>query len=110
MKYTQLGNTDLHVSRICFGCWQLSPSFWGEIALEPWQQSVHAAIDHGVNFLDTADAYGDGYAEEQLGILMKRDGLRDKFTIATKFFWKLTEPCGRHPDTTYEYILRACED
>ncbi len=110
MKYTQLGNTDLHVSRICFGCWQLSPSFWGEIALEPWQQSVHAAIDHGVNFLDTADAYGDGYAEEQLGILMKRDGLRDKFTIATKFFWKFTEPCGRHPDTTYEYILRACED
>lgn len=110
MKYSQLGNTDLNVSRICFGCWQLSPNFWGEVALEPWQASVHAALDHGINFLDTADAYGDGYSEEQLGILMKRDGLREKFVIATKFFWKFTEPSGRHPDTTHDYIISACED
>lgn len=33
MQYTQLGKTDLNVSRICFGCWQLSPRFWGEIDL-----------------------------------------------------------------------------
>ena len=110
MQYTQLGNTDLNVSRICFGCWQLSPSFWGEVDLEPWQASVKAAIDCGVNFLDTADAYGDGYAEEQLGLLMKRDGLRDQFILATKFFWKFTEPSGRHPDTTHDYIIQACED
>lgn len=110
MKYTQLGKTDLNVSRICLGCWQLSPSFWGEVPLYPWVESVKTALDCGVNFIDTADAYGDGYAEEQLGLLMKREGLRDKFVLATKFFWKFTEPSGRHPDTTHDYILQACED
>ncbi len=64
MKYTPLGNTDLNVSRLCFGCWQLSPSFWGDIDIKPWEEAVRVAVDSGINFLDTADAYGNGYAEE----------------------------------------------
>jgi aryl-alcohol dehydrogenase-like predicted oxidoreductase len=109
MKTTQLGSTDLHVSRLCFGCWQLSPAFWGDIDIKPWEQSIHAAVDSGINFLDTADAYGNGYAEEQLGQLMKQENLRDKFIIATKFYWNFTDPDARFADTTYDYILSACE-
>ena len=108
MHYTQLGRTDLIVSRICFGCWQLSPAWWGEVPIEPWEKAVRGALDLGINFIDTADAYGDGYAESCLGELFERDGLRDRFILATKFFWNFEEKV-RHPDTTYEYILRACE-
>jgi aryl-alcohol dehydrogenase-like predicted oxidoreductase len=108
MKYTQLGKTDLMVSRICFGCWQLSPRFWGEVPLAPWHAALKKALDVGVNFIDTADAYGDGYAEQSLGEFLQREGLRDRFLIATKFYWNF-EGEKRHPDTRYEYILRECE-
>lgn len=108
MEYRQLGKTDLIVSRICFGCWQLSPRFWGEVPLEPWHAALKKSVDLGVNFIDTADAYGDGYAEESLGDFLKKEGLRDKFILATKFYWNFQGE--RHPDTRYEYILRECED
>ena len=108
MTYTQLGDTDLHVSRICFGCWQLSPKFWGEVDLAPWRKAVRSALDVGVNFIDTADAYGDGFAEATLGEFLAREKLRDRFVIATKFYWNFEQE-ERHPDTRYEYILRECD-
>lgn len=108
MQYTRLGHTDLNVSRICFGCWQLSPSFWGEVPTGPWAEAVRRAHELGVNFIDTADAYGDGHAETELGKLLKKDGTRDQFIIATKFYWNFADG-PRHPDTTHDYILRACE-
>jgi len=109
MRYQQLGTTDLMVSRICFGCWQLSPRFWGEVDLEPWRNSLHAAIEAGVNFIDTADAYGNGFAEEQLGEFLQAEQLRDRFMIATKFYWNFHAE-DRHPDTRHDYIIQACED
>lgn len=108
MKYTRLGTTDLEVSRICFGCWQLSPSFWGEVPTGPWADAVRSALKLGVNFIDTADAYGEGHAETELGKLLKQDGTRDQFVLATKFFWNFADG-PRHPDTTPGYIRRACE-
>ena len=107
MKYVQLGKTDLVVSRICFGCWQLSPRFWGDIPLDEWRDAVRAALDVGVNFIDTADAYGDGGAESHLGDLLSADGTRDRFIIATKFYWNFEGE--RFPDTSYDYIIRECE-
>jgi len=109
MKYTQLGSTDLEVSRLCFGCWQLSPSFWGDVPVGPWADAVKTALDLGVNFFDTADAYGDGHAEIELGKLMKQEGFRDQMIIATKFFWNFTDGATRFPDTTHDYIIRACD-
>ncbi len=109
MQYRQLGQTDLNVSRICFGCWQLSPSWWGEVPVEPWAAAVQAALDAGVNFIDTADAYGDGLAETELGKLFQREGHRDRFVLATKFDWNFSTGPARFPDTTRDYILRACE-
>lgn len=109
MKFTQLGATDLMVSRICFGCWQLSPAWWGEVALEPWQKAVSAALDAGVNFIDTAGAYGDGYAETCLGDYLAANNLRDRFVLATKVYWNF-EKEERFPDTTYDFILRDCEN
>ncbi len=109
MQLRQLGATDLQVSPICFGCWQLSPAFWGKIPVEPWSAAVNAALDAGINFIDTADAYGDGLAETELGKLFQRDGNRDRCVLATKFYWNFHGKDGRFPDTTRDYILRACE-
>jgi aryl-alcohol dehydrogenase-like predicted oxidoreductase len=107
--YRQLGKTDLMVSRICFGCWQQSPAYWGELAQDVWEKAVVGALDHGVNFIDTADAYGDGYAETRLGQVLAQHGLRDRYLIATKFYWNFDDPQKRFPDTRHDYILRECE-
>lgn len=109
MKYAQLGKTDLIVSRICFGCWQLSPKFWGDVPLEPWKEAVRRAADLGVNFIDTAGAYGDGYSESCLGEVLSERGLRDKFIVATKFYWNFQHE-ERYPETTYEFVVSETED
>lgn len=97
------------VSRICFGCWQQSPKFWGDVDQEAWEKAVTGAPDYGVNFIDTADAYGDGYAESRLGEVLAKHHLRDQYLIATKFYWNFTDPEHRFPDTRHDYILRECE-
>ncbi len=109
MIYKQLGKTDLIVSRICFGCWQLSPRFWGEVPLEPWRKALHKAVDLGVNFVDTAAAYGEGYSETCLGDALADGNLRNKFYLATKVYWNF-QTAERYPDTSYEYVIKECED
>lgn len=109
MKFVQLGSTDLVVSRICLGSWQLSPFFWGEVAGDAWQGALRRAIDLGVNFIDTADAYGNGRAETLLGESLKRDGLRERVNLASKFYWNFREEPAYYPDTRYSYVLEACE-
>lgn len=109
MQYLQLGKTDLNVSRICFGCWQLSPRFWGDVPQDEWARAVDRALELGVNFIDTADAYGDGMAERVLGDYLEKENLRDRFVVATKFYWNFQKE-ERHPDTRHDYIIQACED
>jgi aryl-alcohol dehydrogenase-like predicted oxidoreductase len=109
MKYTQLGKTDLIVSRICFGCWQLSPKFWGQISIDDWNLALLKAIDCGINFIDTAQAYGDGFAEKVLGDFLEKNKCRKNLIIATKFFWNIENPENRYPDTDYNYIISECE-
>jgi aryl-alcohol dehydrogenase-like predicted oxidoreductase len=109
MEYAQLGKTDLKVSRICFGCWQLSPRFWGDVPLEPWRAALRRAVDLGVNFVDTAGAYGDGYAETCLGDYLSEAKLRDRLVLATKVYWNFRAE-ERYPDTSRMFIVQECED
>jgi len=109
MKKILLGETDLEVSRIAAGCWQLSPRFWGEIDLTAWKQALYEAPEMGINFIDTANAYGEGFAEESLGGFFKESGMRDQFVVATKFFWDFRSE-NRYPNTAPDDIRRECED
>lgn len=109
MQYKKLGKTDLNVSSICFGCWQLSPRFWGEVEIKPWENAITEALDQGINFIDNANSYGNGYAEECLGNFLKKNKLRDKFVLATKFFWNF-QTGTFYPDTRYDYIINECEN
>ncbi len=68
MKYRKLGQTDLEVSTVCMGGWSISTKdfFWENQAKEDSVAAIHAALDAGVNFFDTAPTYGDGDSENIL--------------------------------------------
>lgn len=81
MIYRKLGKTDLKVSIMGFGAGPLG-NLYGDIDSETGKRAVHAAIDKGINFFDTAPYYGRTLSETRLGEALK--GYRDKAIIATK--------------------------
>jgi aryl-alcohol dehydrogenase-like predicted oxidoreductase len=107
-KTIHLGRTNLDVSPICFGSWQLSERFWGDVPARNVTDAVHRALEVGVNFFDTADAYGDGRSERVLGQALG-DTPRDQYVLATKVFWNLEDGSPRYPDLSRKYILWECE-
>jgi len=90
MKYTRLGRTGLKVSRICLGCMTFGVPERGAHAWtlpEPeTRQIIRHAIEQGINFFDTANAYSDGTSEEFLGRALKDFARRDEIVVATKVF------------------------
>ncbi|MDX6698600.1 MAG: hypothetical protein QOE65_1997 [Solirubrobacteraceae bacterium] len=85
MQTTTLGMTDLQVSRIAFGTWQLGGE-WGTFDEEEAIAAIRTARELGVDFFDTAQAYGFGASERFLGRALRDDldHRRDEITIATK--------------------------
>jgi aryl-alcohol dehydrogenase-like predicted oxidoreductase len=83
MRYTELGKSGLNVSRICFGTWQFGGD-WGAIDRDEAIAAVRTALDAGVTFFDTAQAYGFGASEELLAEALGDDIRRDDVVVATK--------------------------
>lgn len=81
MHYRQLGRTPWKVSDISFGAWAIGGA-WGQVSDEESMAALHAAIDCGVNFIDTADVYGDGRSERLIARLKKER--REEIVVATK--------------------------
>ena len=77
------------VSAISFGAWAIG-GFWGEVDDEQSMRALHAAIDEGVNFIDTADVYGDGRSERLIARL-RRERPNDRIWVATKAGRRLPE-------------------
>ena len=102
------GATGLEVSPICFGTWQLSPRFWGDQSKKDVLAAMGTALDAGINFFDTADAYGDGYAETVLGEFLA-DKPRDSLVICTKVFNHFNPDGSRYPDLSPAHIRQRCE-
>ncbi len=68
MEYRKLGDTDIQVSVVAMGCWQIAgDAVWGDQDQSTSIKTVHAALEAGVNFFDTAEAYSDGESEVVLG-------------------------------------------
>src|SRR5262245_43641570 len=87
MRYRQLGSSDLHVSEIALGSWL---TFGGGVARDQAVACVDAAFDAGINFVDTANVYAHGAAEEFLGeVLAPRP--RDSYVLATKLFFPMSD-------------------
>jgi aryl-alcohol dehydrogenase-like predicted oxidoreductase len=81
MKYRSLGRTGWKVSEISFGAWAIGGT-WGPVEDKESLAALHAALDGGVNFFDSADVYGDGHSERLLAKLKKER--KETFYIATK--------------------------
>lgn len=83
MEYTTLKNTDLKVSRICMGGCPMGGYGWGEVQENELIDAVHAALDQGITFFDTADTYGLGQSEITLGKALREH--RKDVIVASKF-------------------------
>src|SRR3954470_1923906 len=81
MEFRTLGRTDWKISTVSFGAWAIGGTF-GTVDDDDSMAALHAALDDGVNFFDTADVYGDGRSERLLARL-KRER-REPFHVATK--------------------------
>jgi aryl-alcohol dehydrogenase-like predicted oxidoreductase len=81
MNYRTLGKTGYKISDISFGAWAIGGT-WGEVNDSDSLAALHAAVDAGVNFIDTADVYGDGRSERLIAQLLKDRS--ENITVATK--------------------------
>ncbi|WP_274365476.1 aldo/keto reductase [Paenibacillus thermotolerans] len=114
----KLGKSDIEVSPLGFGCWAIGGPFrlngladgWGEVDDEASIRAIGRALELGVNFFDTADAYGVGHSEEILGRALK--GKRQEAVIATKFGFThdaAAKQVYSRTDVSPAYVRAACE-
>jgi aryl-alcohol dehydrogenase-like predicted oxidoreductase len=107
MRHLKLGNDSRTISAIGLGCMGMS-EFYGPRNEEESIATIHLALDQGVNFLDTADAYGTGHNEELVGKAIK--GRRDEIVLATKFGnVRGADGSFKGINGRPEYVRRACD-
>src|SRR6516165_7876662 len=81
MQYRELGRTGWRVSTVSFGAWAIGGS-WGTVDDRESLAALNKAIDLGVNFIDTADVYGDGRSERLVSELRRQR--KETIYVATK--------------------------
>jgi aryl-alcohol dehydrogenase-like predicted oxidoreductase len=106
MEYVRLFGSDLEVSRICLGGWQISGRSFGDFSDEQVRSIVHEALDAGINFFDVAPAYGRGHGEVILGKLLPRGS---GVTLATKVGLRWKEDLVSYKDLSAASIIWECE-
>jgi aryl-alcohol dehydrogenase-like predicted oxidoreductase len=116
MKYNQLGSSGVRVSNLCLGGMTFGEadekSFMHKVGSD--EATAHAVLDHalaaGINFIDTADVYGqDGLSERVLGGWLSARGARDRIVLATKFRFTMGDGPNRNGASRYR-IVKCCED
>jgi aryl-alcohol dehydrogenase-like predicted oxidoreductase len=86
VKYRALGRTGWKISEVSFGAWAIGGA-WGDVSDADAMAALHKAVDSGINFLDTADVYGNGRSERHIAQLKKER--KDEIIVATKVGRKL---------------------
>ena len=123
MKYVNLGNSDIRISKLTFGAWAIGGWMWGGADEKDAIKAIETSIDHGMTTIDTAPVYGFGKSESLVGKavgnkrsrvqILTKYGLRWDST-AGKFYFSTTDEKGRKVDI-YNYadpdsVIRECED
>jgi aryl-alcohol dehydrogenase-like predicted oxidoreductase len=106
MEYRELGRTGVSVSKFCLGAMMFGA--WGNPDHDESIRIIHAALDAGINFIDTADVYAAGESEEIVGKALA-DGRRADVVLATKFYNAMGEDPNRR-GASRRWITRAVED
>jgi len=113
-----LGRSGIEVSALGMGCWAIGgpffsgeiPQGWGQVDDAESTRAIHAALDHGVTFFDTANVYGAGHSERVLGAALGKK--RSHVIIATKFNAVFDEATRQvsGSDSSPAGIRKACDD
>ena len=99
MKYRAFGRLNWQVSEIGFGAWAIGGTGWGRQKDADSIRALHAALDLGCNFIDTAQGYGDGHSEKIIGQVLK-DRKGERIYVATK----IPPKPGLWPPSPYDKI------
>ena len=110
MEYRDLGQTGMRVSEISLGTWAFGDG-WGTVSEDDALSALNRAVDLGVNFLDTADVYGDGRSEKLIARLLK-DRPNDEILVATKAGRRLDPhtPEGYDYDNLSAFVERSLKN
>ena len=106
MEHRPLGRTGVSVSKFCLGAMMFGA--WGNPDHAESVRIIHAALDAGINFIDTADVYGQGESEEIVAKALT-GGRRDNVVLATKFHNAMGEDPNQRGNSR-RWIMRAVED
>jgi len=109
MEFSAIAGTPLRVSRVALGTWAIGGWMWGGTDETESISTIRAALDHGINVIDTAPVYGFGRSEEIVGKALAQDGRRNQAIIATKvgLAWKDGKP---YRNASKGRILQEVED
>src|SRR5258705_7721754 len=109
VEYINIKDTTLKSSRIGLGTWAIGGWMWGGSDEKESIRTIHAALDHGINLLDTAPVYGQGRSEEIVGEALRQHGRRESVILATKVGLDWTN--GKvERNSTRQRILQEFED
>jgi len=110
MDYVRLGTTELKVSRLCLGTMTYGTPAWRPWVLDEASSRpfIKRALEHGINFFDTANMYSRGASEEVVGRALKDFAKRDQVVIATKVFYPVDEDQGQ--GLSRKQIMRAIDE
>jgi|SRR5882672_947605 len=84
LEYINIPRTDLVSSRIALGTWAIGGWMWGGTDEKESIRTIHAALEEGINLIDTAPVYGQGRSEEIVGEALRQHGRRESIIVATK--------------------------
>ncbi len=108
MFHRPFGKTGPSVSEVGIGCWQIGGTEWGDVTDDQALETLQAAADAGITFIDTADIYGGGRSEQLIGRFLRQRGARERFFIASKL-GRRSEP-GWPENFTPAIIRQHTED
>ena len=108
MQYRRLGKTGYEISAIGFGAWAIGAD-WGTVDDKDSLAALHAAADAGINFIDTADVYGDGRSERVIaGFLQERAG--ERIYVATKMGRRVEQKLENYTPEAFVAWTRRSRD
>jgi aryl-alcohol dehydrogenase-like predicted oxidoreductase len=96
VRTRRFGDTDLEASEIGFGTWALGSTWWGEVSEQAGERLLLEALDLGITFFETGDAYGQGRNEELVGRVLGPH--RDRIQLSSKFGYVLAEGRQEHSE------------